>query len=53
MYFDFIDIVVKLTLLFLLLVLKFDGRRIRLGFEDDEVGDVDLVGCEFSFFLVE
>lgn len=52
-YPDFIDIAVKSTPSSSSLVLKFDGRRIRPGFEDDEVGDVDLAGCESSLSLVE
>ena len=36
-----IDVAVKSTPPFSILVWKFDGRRIRPGFEDDEVVDVD------------
>ena len=33
--------------------MKFNGRRIRPGFEDDEDRDVDLGGCETSLSLFE
>lgn len=52
-YSNFIDIAVKSNPSSSSLVLEFDGRRIRPGFEDDEVGDIDLNGCESSFSLTE
>lgn len=35
------------------LVLKFDGRRIRPGFEGDDIGDIDLGGFETSSAVSE
>lgn len=35
------------------LVLKFDGRRIRHGFEGDNIGDIDLGGFETSSAVSE
>ena len=52
-YSSFIDVAVKSIPPSSSLVLKFDGRRIWPGFEDDEVGDVDLGGCETSLSLFE
>jgi hypothetical protein len=52
-YSDFIEIAVNSNPSSSSLILKFDGRRIRPGFEDDEVGDIDLNGCESSFSLAD
>ena len=35
------------------MILKFDGRRVRPGLEDDDVGDVDLAGCESGLSLAQ
>lgn len=51
--FDFIDICVKSMPSTSFLVLKFDGRRIRPGFEGDNIGDIDLGGFETSSAVSE
>lgn len=51
--FDFIDICVNSMQSTPSLVLKFDGRRIRPGFEGDDIGDIDLVGFETSSAVSE
>lgn len=51
--FDFIDICVNSMPSTSSLVLKFDGRRIRPGFEGDDIGDIDLGGFETSSAVSE
>ena len=48
-----IDLAVKATPPSASLILKFDGRRVRPGLEDDDVGDVDLAGCESGLSLAQ
>ena len=50
---DFIEISVETLPSSSSIVLKFDGRRIRPGFEDEDIGDIDFGGLGLSTVLVD
>ena len=50
---DFIEISVETLPSSSSIVLKFDGRRIRPGFEGDDIGDIDLGGLGSSTLLAD